>query len=253
MTRIANPYDRPEFAARYARARPAPPPDLLALFRDLAGGRRPRLVVDLGCGTGLSTRAWRGRTNRAIGIDSNPNMLRWADAAPGIEYWNRTSTDTGLPTGSVDIVTCAQSLHWMPLRATLREVGRILRRGGVFAAYDYVVPPVVEPRVDRAFTALLRWSGLPALPEETSELPSRLAHSRRFRWTGRGSAHGQEWGDARRALDLALSLAHVAARLPDGEESRDRRWTTFARAVRRSLGRSRRPFWWSYEVVWGVK
>ena len=210
-------------------------------------------MVDLGCGTGLSTRAWSGRSARTVGVDSNPSMLRLARRAPGVDYRLGSSSHTGIRSGSADIVTCSQSLHWMPPRSTLREVARVLRRGGVFAAYDYVVPPLIEPGVDRAFTSLLRWAGLPALPEEKAGHASRLARCGWFRWTGEVSVHGQDWGDAQRAIDLALSLGHVAARLPRGEASEERHWKAFYRAVRQSLGHSRTPFWWSYTVNLAVK
>lgn len=39
--------------------------------------------------------------------------------------------------------------------SVLAEAARILRPGGVFAAYDYDVPPVVQPEVDRAFASHL--------------------------------------------------------------------------------------------------
>jgi SAM-dependent methyltransferase len=45
------------------------------------------------------------------------------------------------PQALVDaLVTCSQSLHWMEPEPTFAEVARILRRGGVFAAYDYDWP-----------------------------------------------------------------------------------------------------------------
>ena len=35
----------------------------------------------------------------------------------------------------------------------LTEAARMLRHGGVFAAYDYDVVPVIQPDVDAAFVA----------------------------------------------------------------------------------------------------
>src|SRR5205085_12193294 len=64
--------------------------------------------------------------------------------------------ETGLDDACADIVTCSQSLHWMEPEPTFAEAARILRPGGVFAAYDYVWPPVVDPEVDAAFQAYQR-------------------------------------------------------------------------------------------------
>jgi len=253
MREQRNPYDDPVFVARYARSRPGPPHDLIPLLTQLSGRPRPRLVVDLGCGTGLSTVAWSGHADRVVGIDANPMMQRHALPAKGVEYRPAPATDTRVRSGTVDVVTCSQSFHWMRPRPTIREVARILRRGGVFAAIDYALPPVIDPRLDPAFTALLRWAGLPPVPDEKSAHVRNLVGSGRFRWVGECALHGADTGNARRVTDLALSIAHVAARLPEGDASRDPHFLRLKRAARRTLGTGRRRFWWSYKTVLAVK
>lgn len=149
-------YDADGFAGAYDRYRPSPPPAVIDVLRCTAGGQRPKLVVDLGCGTGLSTRVWSDQAVRVAGVEANPDMVaraRLATAAANVEFLQRLASDTGLPAGDADIVTCAQSFHWMEPQPVLAEAARILRSGGVFAAYDYDVVPVVEPRVDASFTA----------------------------------------------------------------------------------------------------
>src|ERR1700685_892319 len=44
---------------------------------------------------------------------------------------------TGLPDECADIVTASQAMHWFDAERALPEVIRILRPGGLFAAYDY--------------------------------------------------------------------------------------------------------------------
>jgi trans-aconitate methyltransferase len=46
----------------------------------LAGVERPRLV-DLGSGTGLSTRAWAKRADEVVHVEPNPAMIAGAEAA----------------------------------------------------------------------------------------------------------------------------------------------------------------------------
>lgn len=248
-----NPYDRPEFVARYARARPSPPRDLVPLLVELSRRARPRLVVDLGCGTGLSTNIWSGRASRVVGVDNNPNMLGRARPRPGVEYRLASASDTGLPSGSADIVTCSQSFHWMPPRTTIPEIARILRPGGVFAACDYAMPPIIDPMVDPPFTRLLRWSGVPDLPEEKARHLVSLERSRYYRWVRSIALHHRDVGNARRVTDLALSVAHVAARLPEGAPGTDPRFRALQRAAERALGTDRRGFWWTFRVDLAVK
>src|SRR5215472_13569831 len=132
-------------ASSYDRTRPAPPPALPDLLLQMIRLPRPALVVDLGSGTGLSTVMWAERAERVIGIEPNADMrdeaLRKLATLPHpneahIEYREGTAQQTGLPDGCADIVTAAQSFHWMEPKATLAEIARILRPGGLFAAYD---------------------------------------------------------------------------------------------------------------------
>src|SRR5262249_48629656 len=66
----------------------------------------------------------------------------------------------------------AQSFHWMEPTATLAEIARILRPGGLFAAYDYDWPPAIQWELDRLaqegslrFVELVRERGLAHLHE----------------------------------------------------------------------------------------
>ena len=144
------------FAPAYDEFRPRPAPAVLTVVMRHARTRRPALVVDLGCGTGLSTRAWASTADRVVGVAAKPARAAQAGAAtaaPNVEFVERLADDTGLEPGVADIVTCAQSFHWMEPAPVLAEARRILRPGGVFAAYDYDVVPVVDPEVDAAFAA----------------------------------------------------------------------------------------------------
>src|SRR5689334_417288 len=97
-------YTNPGFADRYEQYRPQPPVALVGLLTQFAGMARPRLVIDLGSGTGLSTMLWAGRADEVVGIEPNPEMRRVATAriaARGLAGTVRAieaySHDTGLP------------------------------------------------------------------------------------------------------------------------------------------------------------
>ena len=61
-------------ASRYDQTRPTPPSALLDILTQLIDAPRPALVVDLGCGTGLSTVIWGERAERVIGIEPSDEM-----------------------------------------------------------------------------------------------------------------------------------------------------------------------------------
>ena len=205
------------FASAYDGARPRPPAVVLEVLERCAGGP-PDLVVDLGSGTGLSTRAWAGRAKRVVGVEANPAMLaiaREATAEANVEFVEAYAGATGLESGTVDIITCAQSFHWMDPHVVLPEVARLLRPGGVFAAYDYDVVPVIEPRVDAAFARVIdvRWEARERLgilagsafwPK--SEHVERIRASGLFGHVREVHCHAELMADGQQIVELADSL-----------------------------------------------
>lgn len=135
------------FADLYDAQRPQPPAELgtlLARYSGMTGADRPS-VVDLGSGTGLSSRWAAGWAASVIGVEPNDDMRAHAVGQPvaGVRYQAGTSDNTGLPSASADVVLAVQAMHWMDPVATHTEVARLLRPGGVFAVIDADWPPVV--------------------------------------------------------------------------------------------------------------
>jgi SAM-dependent methyltransferase len=133
------------FADLYDDVRPSPPAALGELITRYCGGR-PGLAVDLGSGTGLST-AWAATwAERVVGVEPSAGMRtvaaarRTSERVTFVEGW---AHDSGLHGESADAVVAVQAMHWMEPTATLAEVARLLRPGGVFAVVDCDWPPSV--------------------------------------------------------------------------------------------------------------
>ena len=136
------------FGDLYDDVRPVPPVELGELIAAYCGAA-PGLVVDLGSGTGLSSR-WAARwASRVIGVEPSSDMRDVADRreTTGVSYAAGWSHETGIDAGAADAVLAVQALHWMEPEPTFREVARVLRPGGVFAAIDCDWPPVVGDHV----------------------------------------------------------------------------------------------------------
>jgi SAM-dependent methyltransferase len=127
----------------YDAVRPTPPDDVAHLLVAYAGGDRPELVVDLGCGSGLSTRWAATWSDAVIGVEPGDAMRAVAEqqTPANARITKGWAHDTGLAAHAADIVLAVQALHWMEPVATHAEVGRLLRPGGVFAAIDCDWPP----------------------------------------------------------------------------------------------------------------
>lgn len=133
------------FADLYDDVRPTPPADLAVMLCEYARVDRPALVVDLGSGSGLSTRWAAGWAEHVVGVEPNADMRLAATRAgtTNMEFVNGLSHQTGLPDGCADIVMAVQSLHWMEPESTFAEVARVLRPDGAFAAIDCDWPPLI--------------------------------------------------------------------------------------------------------------
>jgi SAM-dependent methyltransferase len=246
--RLSGPAYRGEFAARYGQFRPRPPEDLFALLLSLAPPIPPDLVVDLGAGTGSSTAPWSGRARRVVGIDINPDMLGAAVHAPGIGYVRANALRTGLANGCADIVTCAQSFHWLDAGPAIAEIARILRPGGLFAAYDYDWPPLIDWQVDAELLRVIEAAGVdPGRPEKARHVQN-LRQSGRFRAVREVFLHARQAAQASEIAQLPRVFGPVARRLDEGATERDLGLDRYQEAVRSRLKPGANTMWWSYRV-----
>lgn len=100
-------------------------------------------VLDLACGTGFVARtaaAQVGPTGHVCGADPNEGMLKVAAAHhprhyPDIEFTATTADRLPYADAAFDVVVCQQGAQFFPdLDAAMREVARVTRPGGRFAA-----------------------------------------------------------------------------------------------------------------------
>lgn len=254
-------YTTEGFGEAYHEARPAPPDALLRLLCRLARVERPRCVVDIGSGTGLSTRAWAPFADEVVGVEPNSEMRAAAEAdtpSDNVRYVAGYSDATGLPDDCADLVTYSQSLHWMEPRPTFEEAARVLRPGGVLAAYDYELPPSVDWEVDSAFEYFLlrvgkfRRERLSIPPAEKSGHVPRMRESGRFRYVRELGVSGEDAASAARVVGIALSLGPVGRLLEEGLTEEDIGLAGLREAADRVLGDREVTWTLGYRVRFGV-
>jgi SAM-dependent methyltransferase len=245
---LSEPAYRGAFVARYDELRPKPPEELFELLVSLAPSAPPALVVDLGAGTGISSAPWTAYADRVIGIDANPEMLAHARQAANVEYRAARAERTGLPASCADVVTCAQSFHWMAHESTIAEIARLLRPGGVFAAYDYDWPPLIDWEVDAAFLRVIEASGVqPSRPEKAAH-GEHLLTSGRFRAVREVFLQARAVADADHVSWLPLAFGPVARRLNEGATEQELGLDQLRETIKKRLDPAVNTLRWSYRI-----
>lgn len=119
--------------AAYERGRPDYPADIATRLLDLLDVTPASRVLELGSGTGKFTRLARQRTRRLLATDPSPAMRKHLrTSAPELNVLGTAAEHIALTDASIDAVICAQAFHWFEGERALKEVHRVLRRGGHF-------------------------------------------------------------------------------------------------------------------------
>lgn len=136
---MANPFGSDEMASGYATARPAVHPRVIEQVVSQLGRREPfSRALDVGCGTGLSTRALGRFANQCIGVDPAEAMLKWASTtAPAAHFAVGRAEAIPVCDRVFDLITAAGSLNYADLDLFFPEASRVLMPGGVLVVYDF--------------------------------------------------------------------------------------------------------------------
>ncbi|MBV1849587.1 class I SAM-dependent methyltransferase [Catellatospora tritici] len=119
-------------AERYDRYRPSYAPEAVTW----ALGERPVRVVDLGAGTGILSRLLHRLGHEVIAVEPDDLMREHLlQASPGVMAYAGSAERIPLPDGSVDAVVAGQAYHWFDPDRAHPEIARVLRPGGVLAAF----------------------------------------------------------------------------------------------------------------------
>ena len=132
-------------AADYATFRPKYPAELFDFVASLADRRDG--VWDCATGNGQAALPLAERFARVIATDASAEQIAHATPHPRISYSVARADESGLGDASVDLVTVAQALHWLPLDRFFAEVRRVVVPHGVLAVWCYT-RPVLDGELD---------------------------------------------------------------------------------------------------------
>lgn len=89
------------------------------------------LILDLGCGTGISTRQL-SNLGKVIGCDPDPVMLKVARKSKpkNVNYVLGSANRIPFKAGTFDAVSAFASFHWFDNKKSIAEIKRVLKTGG---------------------------------------------------------------------------------------------------------------------------
>ncbi|WP_280298083.1 class I SAM-dependent methyltransferase [Nocardia neocaledoniensis] len=93
-------------------------------------------VLDLGAGTGKLTGGLLAVGAEAVAVEPDASMrAEFVRRYPAVTILAGTAEEIPLPDDSVDAVVAGQAFHWFEQSRAFPEIARVLRPGGVFAAF----------------------------------------------------------------------------------------------------------------------
>ena len=120
---------------KYSLCRPDYPE---ALFDYLAQSVDSDAIVwDCGTGTGQAAKSLAERFRKVIATDINSAPLTHAVSMDNIEYHCCPAEHTPIESGTVNLITIAQALHWFDFTSFYEEVRRVSAPNGLIAAWCY--------------------------------------------------------------------------------------------------------------------
>jgi SAM-dependent methyltransferase len=132
-------------ADAYARFRPTYPDALYAWLASLVPSRD--LAWDCGTGSGQAAVALAAHFTQVIASDPSREQIAHATAHARVRYAVASAEQPPAEAMGADLVTVAQALHWFDFERFYPALERVLKPGGLFAAWGYGLMQIA-PEVD---------------------------------------------------------------------------------------------------------
>ncbi|MFI5844282.1 class I SAM-dependent methyltransferase [Catenuloplanes sp. NPDC051500] len=136
-------------AARYDRTRPRYPDEMIRTI--LAATTPHRDVLDVGCGTGISSQPFLDAGCAVLGVEPDPRMAGVARLR-GVEVEESTFEAWDPGGRTFDLVVAGQTWHWVDPVVGARRAAEVLRPHGRLAVFWNGMQP--EPALAEAFAAI---------------------------------------------------------------------------------------------------
>jgi len=122
----------------YQRSRPGYPAELFTFLAELSPD--DNRAWDCACGSGQATQSIASHFERVEATDISLEQLQQAHPIKGVSYTVSKAETTPFADSSFDLISIAQALHWFDQSLFWQEATRVIKPGGIIAAYGYNWP-----------------------------------------------------------------------------------------------------------------
>jgi SAM-dependent methyltransferase len=133
--RVTNLFVSQGAARRYAEARPYFHPLVMAQIVRYTGRSQFNMALDIGCGTGQSSRALTMIAETVEAIDASEAMLAEAPRLDSVRYQLACAEAIPFSDQMFDLATVGLAYHWFDQAAFMAEASRVLQSEGWLVVY----------------------------------------------------------------------------------------------------------------------
>ncbi|XP_023348248.1 uncharacterized protein LOC111716964 [Eurytemora carolleeae] len=134
--------------AKYALARPPHPKEIVkhaVNFLDEEYRGPKYQALDVGCGSGISTRNLFGEFQNVLGLDASSEMINQArkgNNCGSLRFLESSAETLPVNSGSVQLILSGRAIHYFNTEAFYAEVDRVLVKYGVLCYYSTHFPTI---------------------------------------------------------------------------------------------------------------
>ena len=133
---ITNPFKIESEAVRYQKYRPQYHHIPFNIIRNYVG-KDFESSLDVACGTGHSTFALAGLSQKTVGCDLSEAMLNEARKNFEIEFLQAGAEDLPFENSNFDLLNISMGFHWVEQGKFLKEAKRVLKKNGYLSIDNY--------------------------------------------------------------------------------------------------------------------
>ncbi len=131
-----NYFDELSVAERYAKGRPYFHSKTIEKVKTYLASYPLNKVLDVACGTGLSSNALLDITDQVFATDISSEMLKFAKKNTEIYFKNAPAEKQPFLDQTFDLITVGSGVHWFNIDAFLGEAHRLLKKDAWLVLYD---------------------------------------------------------------------------------------------------------------------